>query len=35
MHEDGLGETVVGIYMRGIKCLVENSTKKNNFTLCY
>ena len=28
MHEDGVGETVVGIFMRGIKCLVEYSSKK-------
>ena len=26
MHEDDVGETLVGIFMRGIKCLVENSS---------
>ena len=28
MHEDDVGETLVGIIMRGFKCLVENSSKK-------
>ena len=27
MHEDDVGETLVGIIMRGFKCLIEYSSK--------